>query len=85
MRALAAVGACAALACATATSSGRPAARAALGSGAVGTAAAQEWQLRAMHVDGVPDVVLRSAAGLKIAVIDTGADVTALGLAARSP
>jgi subtilisin family serine protease len=84
MRALAAVGAGVALACATATSSGRPTARATLGSGAVGTAAAQEWQLRATHLDAVPDVVLRSAAGLKIAVIDTGADVTAPDLAART-
>ena len=85
MRALAAVGAGAALACATATSPEQPAARAALGTGAVGTAAAQEWQLRAARVDQVPVGVRRDAAGLTIAVIDTGADVTAPELAARSP
>src|SRR5215210_1543200 len=33
----------------------------------------------------VPDTVLRAAAGVKIAVIDTGADVTAPDLAAKSP
>ena len=74
-RALAAVGAAVAFACATATVSG----------GAVGTAAAQEWQLHAAHIDQVPEAVLQGAATVKIAVIDTGADVTAPELAARAP
>jgi subtilisin family serine protease len=83
MRALAAVGAAVAFACATATTPGRPAPRSAFGVGAVGTATAQEWQLHATHLDEVPDAVLRSAATVTIAVIDTGADLTAPDLAAR--
>jgi subtilisin family serine protease len=75
VRALAAVAAAVAFACATAATSG----------GALGSAAAQEWQLRAAHVDHVPEAVLESAAAVKIAVIDTGADVTAPELAARLP
>jgi subtilisin family serine protease len=75
MRALVAVGAAVAFAWVTATTSG----------GAVGAATAEEWQLHAAHVDQVPDAVLQSAATVKIAVIDTGADVTAPDLAARAP
>jgi subtilisin family serine protease len=85
MRALAALGVVVAFACATATTAGRPSPRALLGVGAVGAATAQEWQLQASHLDRVPDTVLRSAAAVKIAVIDTGADVTAPDLAAKSP
>lgn len=48
-------------------------------------AALAEWQLRATHTDLVPDAVLRSASTVEIAVIDTGADVTAPDLAAKSP
>jgi subtilisin family serine protease len=84
-RALAAVAAVVALACATATATPRHPARAAVGSGAAGAAAAHEWQLRALHVDAVPEAVLRDAAAVTIAVVDTGADVTAPDLAARSP
>ena len=36
-----------------------------------------QWQYTATRVGEVPDAVLRAAAGVKIAVIDTGADVTA--------
>jgi subtilisin family serine protease len=71
MRALAAVGAAAALACATASTSG--------------ATAVPEWQLHATHLDQVPEAVLHSAATVKIAVIDTGADVTAPDVAARAP
>ena len=85
MRALVAVGAALAFACATAATPGAPAPRAALGAGALGIATAQEWQLQATHLDEVPDAVLLSAAGMTIAVIDTGADVTAPDLAARQP
>lgn len=48
-------------------------------------AASAEWQLRATHTDAVPDSVLRSAAAVQIAVIDTGADVGAPDIAAKAP
>ena len=44
-----------------------------------------QWQYTATRVGAVPDAVLRAAAGVKIAVIDTGADVTAPDLAAKAP
>ena len=44
-----------------------------------------QWQYTATRVGDVPDAVLRAAAGVKIAVIDTGADVTAPDLAAKAP
>ncbi|HEX7255157.1 MAG TPA: S8 family serine peptidase [Gaiellaceae bacterium] len=44
-----------------------------------------QWQYTATRASTVPDAVLRAAAGVKIAVIDTGADVTAPDLAAKSP
>ena len=44
-----------------------------------------QWQYTATRVGEVPDAVLRAAAGVKIAVIDTGADVTAPDLAAKAP
>ena len=44
-----------------------------------------EWQFAATHEDAVPPAVLRAAAAVKIAVIDTGADLTAPDLAAKSP
>jgi subtilisin family serine protease len=52
---------------------------------APGAASSPEWQLRATHDDAVPDAVLRSASAVTIAVIDTGADLTAPDLAAKSP
>ena len=48
-------------------------------------AASPEWQLRAVHADTVPDTVLRAADAVTIAVVDTGADLTAPDLAAKSP
>ena len=48
-------------------------------------AASPEWQLRAVHADTVPDTVLRAAGSFTIAVVDTGADLTAPDLAAKSP
>jgi subtilisin family serine protease len=48
-------------------------------------AAAAEWQLRATHTDVVPGAVLRAAANVEIAVIDTGADITAPDIAAKTP
>jgi subtilisin family serine protease len=44
-----------------------------------------QWQYTATRAGTVPDQVLRAAAGVKIAVIDTGADVTAPDIAAKTP
>src|SRR5919198_182436 len=44
-----------------------------------------EWQYAAAHADGVPASVLRAAASVTIAVVDTGADLTAPDLAAKTP
>jgi subtilisin family serine protease len=44
-----------------------------------------QWQYTATRANAVPEAVLRAAAGVKIAVIDTGADVTAPDLAAKTP
>jgi subtilisin family serine protease len=44
-----------------------------------------EWEYTAAHVDGVPDSVLRAAAAVKIAVVDTGCDVRQPDIAAKSP
>ena len=44
-----------------------------------------EWQSRTTHADAVPATVLRAASSLQIAVIDTGADLAAPDLAAKSP
>ena len=44
-----------------------------------------EWQYVATRVNEVPESVLRAASAIKIAVIDTGADVTHPDLAAKAP
>jgi subtilisin family serine protease len=44
-----------------------------------------QWQYTAARVGSVPDAVLRAAASVTIAVIDTGADLTAPDLAAKQP
>jgi subtilisin family serine protease len=44
-----------------------------------------EWEYTAARVDGVPDSVLRAAASVKIAVVDTGCDVRQPDIAAKSP
>jgi subtilisin family serine protease len=44
-----------------------------------------QWEYTATRVNTVPDTVLRAAASVTIAVIDTGADVTAPDLAAKQP
>jgi subtilisin family serine protease len=44
-----------------------------------------QWQYTAARVGSVPDAVLRAAAAVTIAVVDTGADVTAPDLAAKQP
>ncbi|HEV2712009.1 MAG TPA: S8 family serine peptidase [Gaiellaceae bacterium] len=44
-----------------------------------------QWQYTAAHAGAVPETVLRAAASVTIAVIDTGADLTAPDLAAKEP
>ncbi len=46
---------------------------------------AYEWQFAATRADAVPASVLRAAGSITMAVIDTGADLTAPDLAAKSP
>jgi subtilisin family serine protease len=46
---------------------------------------AWEWQWDAAGMSGVPDTVLQAASRVKIAVIDSGADVTAPDLADKAP
>jgi subtilisin family serine protease len=50
-----------------------------------GLDAPYEWQYAATHEDLVPQAALRAAADVTIAVIDTGADLSAPDLAAKSP
>jgi subtilisin family serine protease len=52
---------------------------------ASGKTAAWEWQFTAAHEDTVPASVLRAASTVTIAVLDTGADVTAPDIAAKNP
>jgi subtilisin family serine protease len=44
-----------------------------------------EWQYVATRAHQVPEAVLRSAAAVKVAIVDTGADVTHPDLAAKAP
>lgn len=44
-----------------------------------------QWQYTATRASAVPEEVLRAAAGVKLAVVDTGADLTAPDLQAKSP
>ena len=44
-----------------------------------------QWQYAAVHADQVPNSVSQAAAGITIAVVDTGADLDAPDLAAKSP
>ena len=44
-----------------------------------------EWQYPAVHLDLVPDAVKRAAASVTIAVIDTGADLTAPDIGVKAP
>jgi subtilisin family serine protease len=50
-----------------------------------GAAGPPQWQYAAIGADRVPPDVIAAAAGITIAVIDTGADLTAPDLAAKSP
>ena len=44
-----------------------------------------QWQYSAVHADQVPAAVAQAAAGFTIAVIDTGADLGAPDLSAKTP
>lgn len=46
---------------------------------------AAQWQFSATHADQVPAAVAAAAAGVTIAVIDTGADLQAPDIAAKAP
>lgn len=46
---------------------------------------AYEWQWAAVRADAVPEPALRAAGGVTIAVVDTGADLAAPDLAAKTP
>ncbi len=46
---------------------------------------ALQWQYTATRLDQVPDAVVRGAQAVTIAVVDTGADLTAPDLAAKQP
>ncbi len=46
---------------------------------------ALDWQYQAAGADRVPEAALRSAAAITIAVIDTGADLSAPDIAAKHP
>lgn len=52
---------------------------------AVGEKAAWEWQFAAVRENMVPDAVLRAASNVTIAIVDTGADLTAPDIAAKNP
>lgn len=51
----------------------------------VGAGTSSAWQYEAIGESGIPGSVLRSAAAIRLAVVDTGADVTVPDLAARHP
>jgi subtilisin family serine protease len=62
--------------------------RDAAGEPALATAAsglAYEWQYAATRANAVPSAVQRAAAAVTIAIVDTGADLSAPDLAAKSP
>lgn len=66
----------------------RPAARRSASEPALavaGTGAVLQWQYRATRTDAVPESVVRAASSVRIAVIDTGADLAAPDLAAKGP
>jgi subtilisin family serine protease len=44
-----------------------------------------EWQWAAMHADLVPPSALQAAAGITIAIVDTGADLSAPAIADKRP
>jgi subtilisin family serine protease len=46
---------------------------------------APQWQYAATRLDQVPDAVVRGAQAVTVAVVDTGADLTAPDLAAKAP
>ena len=59
--------------------------RVAMGAGVSGALAGFEWQLAATGEDRVPAEVLDAASSIRVAIVDTGADVAAPDIAARNP
>src|SRR4030081_2450694 len=60
--------------------------RVAVGTGvSSGALAGFEWQLAATGEDRIPPEVLGAASSIRIATVDTGADVAAPDIAARNP
>ncbi len=67
---------------------GSPIERVRLSDPALTTAAngiAPEWAYHATHTDLVPQPVIRAASAITIAIVDTGADLTAPDIAAKTP
>jgi subtilisin family serine protease len=56
-----------------------------VGAGVSGALAGFEWQLAATGEDRVPAQVLDAASSIRVAIVDTGADVAAPDIAARNP
>jgi subtilisin family serine protease len=52
---------------------------------AASSTSALDWQYEAAGADRVPEEALRSAAAITIAIVDTGADVSAPDIAAKHP
>jgi subtilisin family serine protease len=52
---------------------------------AAGKTAPREWQFTAAHEDAVPGWVQRAASSITIAIVDTGADLSAPDIAAKNP
>src|SRR5436190_12627562 len=52
---------------------------------ATGKSVPWEWQFTAVDENSVPEVVLRAASSVTIAVLDTGADLSAPDIAAKNP
>jgi serine protease len=53
--------------------------------GSAASAASLQWSFVATREDSVPDWVLRAASSVTIAIVDTGADLSAPDLAAKAP
>ncbi len=62
-----------------------PVGRLSAGIGASATLTGYQWQLEATREDQVTSTVLGGASGIRIAIVDTGADVSAPALAAGNP
>lgn len=59
--------------------------RVAVGNGAAAAVSGLAWQFAATGDDRVPSAILNGASQIRIAIIDTGADVSAPDIAAKNP